>query len=99
MAILIHLLWLTYKCLNIISNSAYVVGLFSAIETALISSFHSILLPLLQKVQHLVKTNIHPLFITHTCAHTYLPYFIAEGNNQADVLTCPIFTLPEWKHQ
>lgn len=92
--LLIHLLWLIHKCLNIVSDSAYIVLLFSAVQTALILSFHSVMLPLLQKV-YLVKTHINPVFITHICVHTNLPYFIAEGNNPADILTVPIFTLPE----
>lgn len=76
LAILIHLLLLVHNCLNVVSDSAYVVGLFSAIEIALISSFHSIMLPLLQKVQYLVKPPTHPLFTLHTHSHTNLSYFI-----------------------
>lgn len=33
LAVLNHLLWVVHNPLNIVSNSVYVVGLFSAIET------------------------------------------------------------------
>lgn len=78
LAVLIHLLLLVHKCLNVVSDCAYVVGLLSAIEITLISSFHSIMLPLLQTVHYLVKTHIHPLFTLYAYSHTSLPYFIVH---------------------
>lgn len=59
-----------------VSDSAYVAG----IETALISSLCSVAFPFRQELQHLVKANTHPLFITHAHARSNIPAFIAEEN-------------------
>lgn len=64
--VLIDILQFIYKPLNIVSDSAYVVGLFPAIEAALILSSLAVILPLLQELQYLVKTSTYPLFVTHT---------------------------------
>ena len=56
-AVLIDVLQFIYKPLNIVLDLAYVVGLFSAIEAALILSSLAVILPLLQELQLLIKTN------------------------------------------
>lgn len=69
-----HLLCLIHKPLNIILESAYVVGSFPAIEIVLISSLHPAMLSLLQELQHLVKACTHPSFITHI--HSYFTLWL-----------------------
>jgi hypothetical protein len=62
LAVLIYLLQkITNKPLNIVSDSPYVVGLFPAIETALISTTHKVMKTLLSTLQHLIQTNTYPL--------------------------------------
>jgi hypothetical protein len=70
LAVLIHLLQLIYKFLNIVSDSNYVLGLFPALETALILSSHSGMLPLLQEIKHMVEASIHLFFSTNPRAHS-----------------------------
>lgn len=62
-AVLIDVFQFIYKPLNIVSDLAYVVGLFSAIEAALILSSLAVILPLLQELQLLVKTSTYPLLL------------------------------------
>lgn len=77
LTILIHLLQLFHKPLNIVSGSANVVGLFPAVETALILSSHSVMISLLQELQNPGQTHLH-LFLTHTHAYSNLPDLTAE---------------------
>jgi hypothetical protein len=64
---------ITDKPLNIVSDSAYVVGLFPAIETALISTTHKVM-KTLSTLQHLIQTRLFPLYVTHIKAHSNLPH-------------------------
>jgi hypothetical protein len=74
LAVLIYVLQkITDKPLNIVSDSAYVVGLFPAIETALISTTYKVMKTLLSTLHHLTQTHIYPLYITHIRAHFNLP--------------------------
>lgn len=98
LGLLIHLLELIHISLNIVSDSAYIVRLFLDIETAIISSSHSDMFPLLQGLQYPVRVFTHSLFITHTRAYSNLPGFISEGNKIADASTYPIFTSPEQEY-
>jgi hypothetical protein len=55
LADLIYLLQkITDKLLHIVSDSAYVIGLFPVIETALISTTHKVMKTLLSTLQHLI---------------------------------------------
>jgi hypothetical protein len=51
---------LTHEPLNTILDSIYVVKLFPAIESTFILSSHPVRFPLLQELQHLVKTGKKP---------------------------------------
>jgi hypothetical protein len=74
LAVLIYLLQkITDKPLNIVSDSLYVVGLFPAIEIALISTTHEVMKTLLSTLQHLIQTCTYPLYIIHMRAHSNLP--------------------------
>jgi hypothetical protein len=64
---------ITDKPLNIVSDSAYVVGLFPAIETALICTTHKVMKTLLSTLQHVIQTHTCPLYVTHIRAHSNLP--------------------------
>lgn len=52
--------------LNIISDSAYVVGLFPAIEPASVLSSHPAMLPSLHRVQ-----NLHTSLVYYSCSCTF----------------------------
>lgn len=71
---------------NLYTDSKYVVSLFPAIETALLSG-KSQILPLLQKLQLLLHQRTSPFFIGHVRGHSNLPGPISWGNQQADNLT------------
>jgi hypothetical protein len=74
LAVLIYLLQkISDKPLNIVSDSAYVIGLFPAIETALISTTHKIIKTLLSTLQHLIQSRTFPLYVTHIRAYSNLP--------------------------
>jgi hypothetical protein len=64
---------ITGKPLNIVSDSAYVVGLFPAIGTALISTTHKAMKTFLPTLQHLIQTRTYLLYVTHIKAHSNLP--------------------------
>lgn len=55
------------------------------------------LLQLIHKPLNIVSdfTHVVGLFPTHTCTHSNLPRFIAEGNKQTNALACPTFTSPD----
>jgi hypothetical protein len=74
LAVLIYLLHkITDKPLNIVSDSVYVVGLFSGVETAIISTTHKVMKTLLYTLQHLIQTQTYPLYVTHIRAHSNFP--------------------------
>jgi hypothetical protein len=74
LAVLIYLLQIiSDKPLNIVSDSAYVVRLFPAIETTLISTTHKVMKALLYTLQHLIQTRTYPLYVAHISAHSNLP--------------------------
>lgn len=86
----INLLQLIHKCINVVSDSVYVVGV-SSNRKGFNFTFTRCWLPLLQGLCHTCYST-HPLFITHACAQPNLHGFIAEGNKKANALTCPVFT-------
>jgi hypothetical protein len=74
LAVLTYLLQkITDKPLNIVSDSDIVVGLFPAIETALISTTCKVMKTLLSSLQHLIQTRTYPLYVIHIRAHSNLP--------------------------
>lgn len=84
--------------LNVVSDSAYVVGLVNPLETALISTTHAIINPLLQDLQLEIQSRMHPLYVTHIHSHSNLPGPLALGNQSADLLATPIFLTPHEEH-
>jgi len=82
--------------LNIITDSAYVVGIVERAEASVLRDVsHSELFALLQELIFLLDSRPHPCFVMHIRAHTVLPGFIAEGNRRADILTLPVQVLPD----
>lgn len=71
---------------NLYSDSKYVINLFPAIETALLSG-NSTILPLLKRLQTLIHQRSKKFFIGHIRGHTNLPGPLAHGNAMADLLT------------
>lgn len=76
LAVLIHLLWLTHKLLNIISDSAYVIGLFPATDSV---RAHSNFLSFIAKGNKQAGALICPISTspdadgsTETCIHSSL---------------------------
>jgi hypothetical protein len=90
---------ITDKPLNIVSDSAYVVGLFPAIETDLISTTHKVMKTLLSTLQHLIQTHTYPLYVTHIRAHSNLPGPLVRENSGTDKISCTVFSSPEKEHQ
>jgi hypothetical protein len=90
---------ITDKSLNIVSDSAYVVGLCPAIETSLISTTHKAMKTLLPTLQHLTQTRTYPLYVTHIRARSNLPGPLVQGNDVADKLACTVLSSPEEEHQ
>lgn len=81
------LAFLTFQqSFNLYTDSKYVVNLFPALETALLSG-KSPILPLLQKLQNLVHQRKEKFFIGHIRGHSGLPGPLAQGNAVADLLT------------
>ena len=64
----------------------YVINLFPAIETALLSG-NSTILPLLKRLQTIIHQSSEKFFIGHIRGHTNLPGPLAHGNAMADLLT------------
>jgi hypothetical protein len=74
LTVLIYLLQtITDKPLNIVSDSAYIVGLFPATKTTLISTTHKVIKTLLSTLHQLIQTHTYPLYVTHIRAHSNRP--------------------------
>lgn len=76
---------------NLITDSAYVAGIVSRAERALLKDIvnpkiHNLLSKLIQLISH----RKQPFYVMHVRSHTDLPGFIAEGNRRADALAMPI---------
>ncbi|KFO60866.1 hypothetical protein N302_07862, partial [Corvus brachyrhynchos] len=76
---------------NLITDSAYVAGVVSRAERALLKEvanpkIHNLLLKLIQLISHRKQL----FYVMHVRSHTDLPGFIAEGNRRADALAMPI---------
>lgn len=74
------------QAINLYTDSKYVVNLFPALETALITGKTPILL-LLKDLQKEVQNRQQKFFIGHIRAHSKLPGSLAQGNALADLYT------------
>ncbi|RMC22177.1 hypothetical protein DUI87_03050 [Hirundo rustica rustica] len=80
---------------NLVTDSAYVAGVVSRAEQAILQEVSNIALyDLLSKLVNLVSHREQPFFVMHTRSHTELPGFIAEGNRKADALAAPAEMAP-----
>ncbi|RMC19949.1 hypothetical protein DUI87_03517 [Hirundo rustica rustica] len=80
---------------NLVTDSAYVAGVVSRAEQAILQEVSNIALyDLLSKLVRLVSHREQPYFVMHTRSHTDLPGFIAEGNRKADALAAPAEMAP-----
>ncbi|RMB89343.1 hypothetical protein DUI87_34255 [Hirundo rustica rustica] len=80
---------------NLVTDSAYVAGVVSRAEQAILQEVSNIaLFELLSKLIKLVSHREHPFYVMHTSSHTELPGFIAEGNRRADALAAPVAMAP-----
>ncbi|XP_014104567.1 PREDICTED: endogenous retrovirus group K member 18 Pol protein-like [Pseudopodoces humilis] len=72
---------------NLVTDSAYVAGVVSRAENAVLKEISNrTLFELLSKLIYAVSHREHPYFVMHTRSHMELPGFIAEGNDRADSL-------------
>ncbi|RMC20011.1 hypothetical protein DUI87_00857 [Hirundo rustica rustica] len=80
---------------NLVTDSAYVAGVVSRADQAILQEVPNIALyDLLSKLVRLVSHREQPYFVMHTRSHTDLPGFIAEGNRKADALAAPAEMAP-----
>ncbi|RMC18089.1 hypothetical protein DUI87_04968 [Hirundo rustica rustica] len=80
---------------NLVTDSAYVAGVVSRAEQAVLQEVSNIALyELLSKLVKLVSHREQPFFVMHTRSHTDLPGFIVEGNRKADALAAPAEMAP-----
>uniref|UniRef100_A0A8C3DZ53 Uncharacterized protein n=1 Tax=Corvus moneduloides TaxID=1196302 RepID=A0A8C3DZ53_CORMO len=83
------------KPLNLVTDSAYVAGVVSRAEYAILQEVsNAALYELLSKLVNLVSHREQPYYVMHVRSHTDLPGFIAEGNRRADALAAPAVMAP-----
>ncbi|RMC01089.1 hypothetical protein DUI87_22355 [Hirundo rustica rustica] len=71
--------------INLVTDSAYVAGVVSRAEQAVLKEIdNEHLFRLLSKLIYLISHREHPFYVMHVRSHTDLPGEIAEGNRQAD---------------
>ncbi|RMC19448.1 hypothetical protein DUI87_04059 [Hirundo rustica rustica] len=76
-------------------NSAYVAGVVSRAEQAVLSEVsNSALFNLLSKLVNLISHQEQQFYVMHIRSHTDLPGFIAGGNRRADALAVPVEMAP-----
>ena len=76
--------------INLVTDSAYVAGVVSRAEQAVLKEVdNEQLFRLLSKLIYLISHREHPFYVMHVRSHTDLPGEIAEGNRQADSLATP----------
>lgn len=68
------------------TDSKYVVSLFPAIETALLSG-QSQILSILQQLQNTIRKRTEKFYVGHIRGHSNLPGPLSKGNYMADALT------------
>ncbi|RMC20410.1 hypothetical protein DUI87_01260 [Hirundo rustica rustica] len=77
--------------INLVTDSAYVAGVVSRVEQAVLKEIdNEHLFRLLSKLIYLISHREHPFYVMHVRSHTDLPGEIAEGNRQADSLAAPV---------
>lgn len=80
--------------INIITDSAYVAGVTSRADSALLkqpnSQSNKKIFYLLSQLVYLVSHREQPFFIMHLRSHTDLPGPLVEGNKRADTLAAPV---------
>ncbi|RMB92489.1 hypothetical protein DUI87_31132 [Hirundo rustica rustica] len=80
---------------NLVTDSAYVAGVVSGAEQAVLSEVsNSALFNLLSKLVNLISHREQQFYVMHIRSHTNLPGFIAEGNRRADALAVPVEMAP-----
>ncbi|XP_064260061.1 uncharacterized protein LOC135290081 [Passer domesticus] len=80
---------------NLITDSAYVAGVVSRAEGAILQEVsNNTLFVLLSKLIRLVSHRKQPFYVMHVRSHTELPGFIMEGNRRADALAAPAQMAP-----
>ncbi|RMC20699.1 hypothetical protein DUI87_01551 [Hirundo rustica rustica] len=80
---------------NLITDSAYVAGVVSRAEQAVLSEVsNAALFNLLSKLVNLISHREQQFYVMHIRSHTDLPGFIAEGNRRADALAVPVEMAP-----
>lgn len=80
---------------NLVTDSAYVAGVVSRAEGAILQDVSNVrLFELLSKLVNLVSHREQPFYVMHVRSHTDLPGFIAEGNRRADALAAPVQVAP-----
>lgn len=76
--------------INLVTDSAYVAGVVSRAEQAVLKEIgDGQLHRLLSKLIHLISQREHPFYVMHVRSHTDLPGEIAEGNHKAESLAAP----------
>ncbi|RMC22446.1 hypothetical protein DUI87_00760 [Hirundo rustica rustica] len=80
---------------NLVTDSAYVAGVVSGAEQAVLSEVsNSALFNLLSKLVNLISHREQQFYVMHIRSHTDLPGFIAKGNRRADALAVPVEMAP-----
>ncbi|NXQ72194.1 POK11 protein, partial [Quiscalus mexicanus] len=80
---------------NLVTDSAYVAGVVSRAENAVLQEVSNIpLFNLLSKLVTLISHREQPFYVMHVRSHTDLPGFIAGGNRRADALATPVQVAP-----
>ncbi|RMC18152.1 hypothetical protein DUI87_05033 [Hirundo rustica rustica] len=80
---------------NLVTDSAYVAGVVSRAEQAVLSEVsNAALFNLLSKLVNLISHQEQQFYMMHIRSHTDLPGFIAEGNRRADALAAPVEMAP-----
>ncbi|RMC20354.1 hypothetical protein DUI87_01203 [Hirundo rustica rustica] len=80
---------------SLVTDSAYVAGVVSKAEQAVLSEVsNTALFNLLSKLVNLVSHQEQQFYVMHIRSHTDLPGFIAEGNRRADALAVPVEMAP-----
>ncbi|NWS08689.1 POK11 protein, partial [Motacilla alba] len=80
---------------NLVTDSAYVAGVVSRAESAVLQEVLNLaLFNLLLRLIDLVYRREQPFYVMHVRSHTDLLGFIAEGNRRADALATPVEMAP-----
>ncbi|RMC20237.1 hypothetical protein DUI87_01083 [Hirundo rustica rustica] len=81
--------------LNLVTDSAYVAGVVSRAEQAVLNEVsNTALFNLFSKLVNLVSHREQQFYVMHIRSHTDLPESIAEGSRRADALAAPVEMAP-----